>query len=310
MGNLTLGGKGLSVPQSMLQKLMAATKNVVTETVGGTYFPRISSARRRFSIIESGVDPEVICGADGKPVDHIDVVILGSNEGEYRTFYAGSYDPKAKEKDGPVCFSNNGIAPHPAAKQPQSDKCATCKQNVFGSKITEQGKKSKACGTSKRLLVVSADDLGGPIYLVNVSLTAIPALNVMTKNLVAGGLPLPAVVVRLALDEAVDVPVFTFNPIAVLDEKDLGIVAARLDEQNVKEFLEGTFDAESTAPRNVGAEEEGKPEPAPKAEPAHEPKTEEKPRRGFGAAKAEPEGVKEAPAAVAAAPDVSDLLDF
>ena len=33
MGNLTLGGKGLSVPQSMLQKLMAATKNVVTETV-------------------------------------------------------------------------------------------------------------------------------------------------------------------------------------------------------------------------------------------------------------------------------------
>jgi hypothetical protein len=108
----------------------------------------------------------------------------------------------------------------------------------------------------------------------------------------------------------VDVPVFTFNPIAVLDEKDLGIVAARLDEQNVKEFLEGTFDAESTAPRNVGAEEEGKPEPAPKAEPAHEPKTEEKPRRGFGAAKAEPELVKEAPAASGGVPDVSDLMDF
>lgn len=309
MGNLTLGGKGLAVPQPVLQKLMAATKNVVTDTIGGSYFPRISPVKRRFSIIESGVDPEVITGADGKPVDHIDVVILGSNEGEYRTFYTKAYDPKAKEKDEPACFSNNGVAPHLSSKEPQSDKCATCNQNVFGSKITEQGKKYKACLTSKRLLVVSADDLSGPIYMVSISLTAIPGLNAMTKNLISGGLPLPAVVVRLALDEGVDVPVFTFNPIAVLDEKDLGTVAGRLDEQNVKEFLGGTFDAESTAPRNVGAEEEANPEPTP--EPTHEPKAEAKPRRGFGAAKAEPELVKEAPIATSGgAPDVSDLMDF
>ncbi|MCE5387959.1 MAG: hypothetical protein K0041_05190 [Acidithiobacillus sp.] len=309
MGNLVLKGGSLSVPQSMMDKLMAVSKQAVVKSVGGSYFPRISPARRRFSIVESGLEPEVITGADGKPVDHIDVVILGTNPGEYKTYYADSYDPKAKEKGAPVCFSNNGIAPHPAAKQPQSDKCASCRQNVFGSKITEQGKKSKACSMSKRLLVVSADDLQGPIYMLNASYMALPGFNAMVGELLAGGLPLPAVVVRVALDDNVDVPVFTFNPIAVLDEKDLGIVAARLDEQNVKEFVEGTFDAESNAPRNVGAEEEAKPEPAPA--PAPEPKAEEKPRRGFGAAKAEPELVKEAPlAASGGAPDVSDLMDF
>ena len=318
MGNLVLKGSSLSVPQSMMDKLMAVSKQAVVKSVGGSYFPRISPARRRFSIVESGLEAEVITGADGKPVDHIDVVILGTNPGEYRTFYAGSYDPKAKEKDAPVCFSNNGIAPHSAAKQPQSDKCATCKQNVFGSKITEQGKKSKACSMSKRLLVVSADDLQGPVYMLNASYMALPGFNAMVGELLAGGLPLPAVVVRVALDEGIDVPVFTFKPLAVLDEKDLGIVAARLDEQNVKEFVEGTFDAESNAPRNVGADEESEakpePEPAPlalKDEPKPEPEPKATPRRGFGAAKAEPELVKEAPlAASGGAPDVSDLMDF
>ncbi len=309
MGNLVLSGGNLALSGAMMDKLMAVSKQAVVESVGGSYFPRISSARRRFSIIESGMEPEVITGTDGKPVDHIDVVILGTNPGEYRTYYGGkAYDPKAKEKTGPVCFSNNGIAPHPSSKEPQSDKCATCKQNVFGSKITEQGKKARACGISKRLLVVSADDLQGPIYMLNISYMAIAGFNAMVKELMAGGLPLPVIVARLALDETVDVPVFTFKPIAVLDEEDLGVVASRLDEQNVKEFVEGTFDAESTAPRNVGAEEEAKPEQKPEPAPAPEIKT--KPRRGFGAAKADPDAVKEASVASGEAPDVSDLMDF
>ena len=282
---------------------------------GGTYFPRISSNRRQFSIMENGVEPVIIRGDDGRPVDHLDVVILCANQGMHRSFYKAAYDSKAKEKDGPVCWSPNGIAPHPSAKEPQSKTCATCKNAVYGSKITEQGKKSFACSESKRLLVLPPDDLGGKIYMLNVSYSAHKALRSYLSYLKQNGVYSLMVETRLSFDEAWDVPVFSFSYIQLLDQAAVDTVAPRLDEPEVAAFIKGETDTETDAPRVMAEPDQETPTPAPAPAPTPAP-TSKVASGGFGkggkSAGKEPvqhhEEATEQPSGEQG--DLSELLDF
>jgi len=305
-----------TMPAAVMHRLREADQSLTVPTVSGPVFPRISSNRRMFSIVESGADPIVIKDENGNPVHQLDVVILGANMGVYKTFYAKGYDSKAAVKEAPICWSATGEAPHPASKEKQSDRCATCKQNVFGSKINPNGKKAKACSDSKRLLVVSPDDLEGPIYMVNISATALKSLNTYHKFLNHNNAVVQQVATRLSFDENSDVPVFQFAYVGALTQEDFNKVIKRLEEPEVIEFMEGTLDTETDAPRNLGPDpddEEVQTAPAP----APAPKAEEKPaRKGFGgAAKSKPAAeTKPTPAPktedTAVAPDISDILDF
>jgi len=314
-----------TMPAAIINRLREADQSLTIPTVSGPIFPRISSNRRMFSIVESGADPIVIKDEQGNPVHQLDVVILGANMGVYKTFYAKGYDSKAAVKEAPICWSATGEAPHPSVdvKARQSDRCATCKQNVFGSKINPNGKKAKACSDSKRLLVVSPDDLEGPIYMVNISATALKSLNTYHKYLNHNNAVVQQVATRLSFDESSDVPVFQFAYVGALTQEDFNKVIKRLEEPEVIEFMEGTLDTETDAPRNLGPdhdEEEVQTAPAPAAPapaPAPAPKAEEKPaRKGFGGATKSKPAAEAAPAPApkvedtAGAPDISDILDF
>lgn len=308
-----------TLPSSM-QDLLEEASTSLEIPGGGTFFPRISSNRRKFSIVESGVDPVMITDDEGKPVDHLDVVILCANKGMYRSFYAGAYDSKAKEKEGPVCWSPDGVAPHPAAKEPQSKTCATCKNAVYGSKITEQKKKSFACSESKRLLVLSPNDLGGKIFMINVSYSAHKALRSYLANLKKHNVYSLMVETRLSFDEEWDVPVFQFNFIQMLDQSAVNVVAARLEEEEVQNFIKGISDTETDAPRTVAENDDEvqdkKPEPEKKAESENKPEPEKKASiSGFGSKKVET--AKEQPVEENAAEptqegdgDLAELMDF
>jgi len=310
-----------TMPASIMERLKAADKSLTVPIVSGPIFPRISSNRRMFSIVESGADPIVIKDEHGNPVHQLDVVILGANMGVYKTFYAKGYDSKATVKEAPICWSATGEAPHPSidVNARQSDRCATCKQNVFGSKINPNGKKAKACSDSKRLLVVSPDDLEGPIYMVNISATALKSLNTYHKYLNHNGAVVQQVATRLSFDESSDVPVFQFAYVGALTQEDFNKVIKRLEEPEVIEFMEGTLDTETDAPRNLGPDPDDEEVTAPAAapEPAPAPKAEEKPaRKGFGGATKSKPAAEPVPAPAtkvedtAGAPDISDILDF
>ena len=308
MSELTvLKGSQLSVPNALLDKLRAASQSVIVET-GTKIFPRISPARMRFSILEKDADPFLIVGEDNKPVDYIDVVILGGNPGEYRTFYEGKYDPKAQEKAAPICWSATGAKPHPRSEKPQAKTCADCPHNVWGSRITENGGKARACGSSKRILAVSAAAIGGPVYMMNCAYQASTNLTKYTKHLDKMGYPLPAVVTRVGLDEDSTVPVLTFKEVSGLSEQQLNTIVARLDEDDVAEFMKGEYDSESEANRKVIDE----PEAPVVASPKEEPKQQDKPAaaRGFGAAPSAPKETPKPEFVADGAPDVSDVMDF
>jgi hypothetical protein len=63
-----------------------------------------------------------------------------------------TYDPKNKQP--PVCSSENGVGPSADARQPQAAFCANCWAREWGSALSQRGERIPACTTKKRLAVI------------------------------------------------------------------------------------------------------------------------------------------------------------
>lgn len=72
-------------------------------------------------------------------------------------YYVGTYDPSSPAP--PVCFARGrtiaDLYPEDTAPEPQSETCAPCPHNQFGSRGN-----GKACKNTRNLAVVLADELG------------------------------------------------------------------------------------------------------------------------------------------------------
>ncbi len=234
-----------SLPAELMQRF-SNTAVFEAPVSQGVVFPRISTNKRMFSIMESGADPVVIRGADKRPIDHIDVVVIGANPGIYKTFYPGKYVPGA-EVEAPTCFSTNGVAPHASSKTKQATTCAECPHNVFGSRITESGKKGKACSDSKRLLVMPPAVKDQNVYMLSVSATALKGWNSYIKLLQHHGVPSPAVAItHITLNEDTEFPQLQFSYTATLDAAVVSAVLERIQQEDVATFMEGQADAEDS----------------------------------------------------------------
>lgn len=110
----------------------------------------------------------LITDAEGEPVASLKVVMVKANPHVSKNYYAKKFEEGAD--DAPVCFSINGDVPDPSSPEPQNSNCATCPKNAFGSRITDEGKKAKACADHRRVAVIPEGDfanerLGGPMLL-------------------------------------------------------------------------------------------------------------------------------------------------
>lgn len=86
--------------------------------------------------------------------DELDVIVIDSIL--ENCYYPSGYD--ADNPGSPVCYAfgrdDKSMAPHPDSAEPQSDTCANCPQNEFGT--AEQGR-GKACKNVRRLALIPAD---------------------------------------------------------------------------------------------------------------------------------------------------------
>jgi hypothetical protein len=87
----------------------------------------------------------------------IDVVILASPV--ERLYYMERYD--AANPAPPVCYaigpSMSGLKPNPSSPKVQSEFCANCPKDQWGSALN--GGKGKGCAEKRRLLIMTADSL-------------------------------------------------------------------------------------------------------------------------------------------------------
>ena len=100
------------------------------------------------------------------PLDLVIVDFVSKN-----TYYEGAYDPNSIVP--PNCFAIHPepkqLTPSDNSPEKQSDTCATCPQNQFGS-----AGKGKACKNGRVLAVLPPDaDENTPLWILNVSPTAL-----------------------------------------------------------------------------------------------------------------------------------------
>lgn len=247
--------------QARMAQGSALTNSLAGGLPQGAGAPRISLKGSRFRIVEDGVETVL-------PETQIDVVIVGANPQLSKTWYASDWKPDA-EPTAPDCFSLNGISPDPESTMPQHDLCASCPHNAWGSKVTPNGMKVKACSDLKRLAVVAADDPAGTVYLLTVTPAALKGLNEYQKQLSQRSFPVEAVRTRLSFDTNASFPKLQFGFGGFLDEESAVAVEAVVGTPGV---LDVTGEARAAAPAPAPAPAPSKPvlvKPAPA--PAPEP---------------------------------------
>ena len=178
----------------------------------------------------------------GGPAYALDVVIVGVSPAVTKQFY----DKKYAEGDdaAPDCFSLNGVTPDPTSPKLQSQHCATCQQNVYGSRLNENGKKAKACADSRRLAVVPTgdidnDSMGGPMLL------RLPPMSLVSLARYANELTRFAaepymVNTILTFDQDVAYPLIDFKAAGWLTDEQAHQVAAMLENPLIGKMLDST----------------------------------------------------------------------
>lgn len=258
-----------------MQQPSALAASLAAGLGSGSDYPRISIKGARFRIVEGKTETVL-------DETRLKVVIVGSNPAITKNYYGKAWDPNA-EATGPDCFSMNGKTPDSESPSPQSDTCVACPMNAWGSKISPNGQKIKACADQKRLAVVAGDDPTGPIYLLQVTPAALKDLNQYQKELTLRGIPPEVVFTTLSFDTDASFPKLKFSFGGFLDADTQEVADGLFGTDKVTEItgekatvLEALPAPTPAKPQSVRVVEEA---PEVIAEPVEEAPV----KRGFGA---------------------------
>jgi len=265
------------------------------ELVGGVSsgYPVLSFKGKTWSLREGGTSNIIMKEDDEDEVaSSLEVVILKANPHLSKVYYESGYSEGSDAK--PTCYSHNGSTPASDATKAQAATCAMCPHNAWGSRISENGSKGKACSDSRRVAVAAAGDIGRPM-LLRIPAATLKDLAGYAQILTQRNAPYQAVVTKIGFDPTVAHPKLTFKAVRWLSAEEYAEVSTVMASEVVKQIIGA--EAEAAAPRAVDAiahlpakpkHVEPEPEPAPKAKPA-----------GFGKKKVEEvpaEEPEEAPA--------------
>jgi hypothetical protein len=223
-------------------------------------------------------------------VQAIEGVRLKSNPLPSKTYYEAKFEEGSAE--APRCWSPDGVKPDAGVQDPLSRTCAGCHKNVWGSKISETGSKTKACSDVRRMAVVFAHDLAekgkdATLFLMRVPPASLnPLKDYVEKGLAPKGIPPFALVTRVGFDNQVAFPKLTFKPARMLAEDEAELVVAFRASDDAARILsespefadeDGTTDRDGKAPvesaaptGDIGASAPSSSAAKPKRRPAEE----------------------------------------
>lgn len=121
---------------------------------------------------------------DGQPIPNntADVRVLAAI-GE-RSWYPDAFDADAVQV--PTCYALDADYPHPEAKEPQSETCADCKWNKWGTAVDSRGNpaRGKACREGARIIVVPANVplKSAPMYTAKIPVTSLATVTAFSSR--------------------------------------------------------------------------------------------------------------------------------
>jgi len=223
------------------QDLADAAKAFNASALGGIKvggFPRVSIAGSKFFIIDSSAENprQLITAVDPTgavlPAMMLSAVVVGANPYLTKTYYEGEFVPGSEEE--PDCSSDDGVVPDAHLANPVSAACATCPKNMWGSKITPQGKEVKACSDSKRLVILPSADLGFKALGLSISPASLKEWGAYARALSSKGIPVFAAVTRITFDITATFPKLNFAFERLLTQEEFVLVEQRMNSDEVK----------------------------------------------------------------------------
>lgn len=247
-------------------------------TAGAGGAMAIMSIRGSKFRISTSEGQEVITDADGDPVSSLKVVLVKANKNLSKTFYRENYTEGDDQQ--PDCRSANGETPDADIQDPVHSNCAACPNNVFGSRMTEDGGKGKACQDSRRMAIVAYPDILSEQYGGTVLLRVPPAslrpLGEYARLLSDHGAVYSAVVTKLSFDPETSYPKLRFQAVKPLSEEEYEIIEQHMSSSQTDLVLQAdkaAAPAQEAAPKAesifIGDDDEDEaPAPAPAPKPA------------------------------------------
>lgn len=259
-------------------------------------FPTISIKSNHFHIKDGDetttlMVPPASPGAPALPMMCLEVVVVDANPALAHTFFGeqknGVWVQKVWEegmKDEPTCRSANGATPDTDSPALQSAACATCSWYAWGSATSKMtGKPTRACGDSKQLAVVPANDLAYKMLGLQIKAGSLKNWGTYIQALSGRGYGVSTLVTNVTFDATANgILNFSFN--RFLTEAEYIKVNERKTGDDVKLIIAqsrglGAAPALPAPTANLGL-------PAPEvAAPAHiaQPAAPAAPATGFGA---------------------------
>lgn len=154
----------------------------------------------------------------------LEAVILDHRN--FNKFYSAAYDPK--NPTPPKCFALSkdldGMSPHADVQEKQSETCAVCTYNQWGSASVGKG---KACRNTVRLAIATPDATAdSEPFIISISPTGIKSWSALVNALGTRELIPVQVVTSIAFDPNQAFPTLIFKPLRPLDDEQLTVMWA------------------------------------------------------------------------------------
>jgi hypothetical protein len=231
------GGK---VPQKLADAMAADNADLSSGVRGG--YSVVSIRGSRWHIKVGDEETTVTDPVSGDPVGSLRLVLLKSSPNVSKNYYEGGYEEGASE--APTCWSIDGVVPDPAADK-QAPSCAACPKNQFGSRVTDAGKKVKACGDSRRLAVIPENDYANELYggpmLLRVPASSLSNLSQYGKKMSNKGFPYNTIVTRCSFDHTVSFPKLEFNATRPLTDEEADKIIGLLNTPEFADKIEAVL---------------------------------------------------------------------
>jgi hypothetical protein len=284
----------------------------LSEGAGGGGFQVLSFRGSKWRVKSSG-DEHPILNQDGESAPSIEVVMLKANKGVSKIWYAKKY--VEGDAESPDCFSIDGEKPDSTSTNAQAASCAACPHNQWGSRITENGTKAKACQDNRRVAVQLMANVPLEVedepMLLRVPAASLNDLATFGKKMQEKGYPYNAIITRIGFDIDAAYPKLTFKPVRPITNEEAAMVAEKFNSDETHRILNEMPEAEALTTSEVEtpavSTEFEEPEPAPKKKAVKKKAAKKSAKSELDEAKAVIEGEDDTPAPKSG--DVDSELD-
>lgn len=121
-----------------------------------------------------------------------------------------------------ICTSGDGVTPSSKSSVPQAKQCAICPQSIWGSRITPNGKRAKACTEYATLKLITLEESNRA--LLRVPSTSLRSFREYKKSLSSRGYGLKNVVTHINVRSLENYNLLTFKVDRFLKEIELNSI--------------------------------------------------------------------------------------